>query len=73
MAKQHWYEDQEEDGQPLMLDFEEKQVKMLGRCLNSIQDLLDEEARGTLTKMSMQQTHEMEEIIKDARVQGLMS
>lgn len=56
-----------------MLDFESKQVAMLKRCLESIQDLLDEEARGSGTKMSIAQTIEMEEIIKDARVQGLLS
>lgn len=46
---------------------------MLRRALDSVQDLLDEEARGNGTRLSLQQRHEMEEIIKDARVIGFMN
>lgn len=74
MAKTHHYNDTK-DGveQGYTLDFEDKERSMLSRCLESIGDLLDEEARSNGTTLSIQQHHEMDEIIKDARVQGLLT
>lgn len=70
MAKYHSYRED-----PAMYgpdDYEVRQIAMLKRALDSISDLLDELQRGN-SIISMQQEFEMEEIIKDARVQGLLT
>lgn len=72
MAKMHWYED-DEAVQEELLPFEEKERVMLKRALESIEDLLAEEARCDGTRLSIQQKQEMEAIIADANVQGLRS
>lgn len=82
MSKLHTYpEDEEEEdftrhlcnSAPRQWEYEDRLRAMLPRALESIQDLLDEAARyNNCTRMSMQQQEEMENIIKDAIVQGLM-
>lgn len=75
MSKLHYYD----DAAPRCVDCSEtiepfeiegKRQKMLERCLESIEDLLQEVATGG-SVISIQQRDEMENIIKDARVQGL--
>lgn len=68
MAKMHTYEDEE----PCDCNLSDE-ADMLHRCLESINDLLDETARGQGTKLSIQQENEMDNIIKDARVKGYMN
>ena len=69
MAKQHYYIEEDPDEGPLQ--YEDRQVAMLKRALTSIEDLLDELPYGE-SRISIQQEFEMEEIIKDARVQQLL-
>lgn len=54
------------------LGYEARAEAMLARCLESIGDLLQEAANGAAV-LSIQQRDEMENIIKDARVQGLLT
>ena len=69
MAKQHYY--LEDDESLPLTSFENRQADMLKRTLTSIGDLLDELPYGE-SRISIQQEFEMEEIIKDARVQQLL-
>lgn len=69
MAKQHYYIEEDPDEGPLQ--YEDRQADMLKRALISIGDLLDELPYGE-SRISIQQEFEMEEIIKDARVQQLL-
>lgn len=69
MAKLHTYPDQEEEPELPDPDYE-KLREFVGKCLESIEDLMQEVASGAVT-LSLEQEEEMENLLKDARKMGL--